>query len=61
LLLASEHRFAEIQPTLEAMVKASPKPATYFLAAREMKDLGNDAGACAFQSRGELLLRQNPR
>ena len=60
LLLASEHRFAEIEPTLESMVKASPIPATYFLAAREMKDLGNDAGARAFRSRGELLVRQNP-
>jgi len=37
------------------MVKASPKPATYFLAAREMKDLGNEAGARAFRSRGEQL------
>ena len=55
LLLASEHRFDEIEPTLEAMVKASPKPATYFLAAREMKDLGNDAGARAFRTRGERL------
>ena len=55
LLLASEHRFGEIEPTLEAMVKASPKPATYFLAAREMKDLGNDAGARAFRTRGERL------
>jgi len=61
LLLASEHRFTEIEPTLESMVKASPKPATYFLAAREMKDLGNDAGARAFRSQGELLIRQNPR
>jgi arylsulfatase A-like enzyme/tetratricopeptide (TPR) repeat protein len=55
LLFASEHRFAEIGPTLEAMVRASPKPATYFLAAREMKDLGNDADARAFRSRGERL------
>lgn len=55
LLFASEHRFAEIGPALEAMVKASPKPATYFLAAREMKDLGNDAGARAFRIRGEQL------
>jgi len=55
LLLASEHRFGEIQPMLEAMVRAWPKPATYFLAAREMKDLGNDAGARAFRSRGERL------
>jgi len=55
LLLASEHRFAEIDPTLEAMVKASPKPVTYLLAARAMNDLGNDAGARAFRSRGERL------
>jgi arylsulfatase A-like enzyme/predicted negative regulator of RcsB-dependent stress response len=62
LLLASQHRFSEIEPALEAMVKASPKPATYLLAAREMKDLGNDAAARAFRSRGEqLLIRQNPR
>jgi arylsulfatase A-like enzyme len=62
LLLATEHRFAEIEPTLDAMVKASPKPSTYFLAAREMKDLGNEAGARSFRSRGEkLLIRENPR
>jgi tetratricopeptide (TPR) repeat protein len=55
LLLASQHRFAEIAPTLEAMVNASPAPATYFLAAREMHDLGNDAGARVFRARGEQL------
>ncbi len=58
LLLASEHRFSEIQPTLDAMVKASPMPATYFLAAKEMKDLGNDAGARAFRAQGQRLLAQ---
>jgi arylsulfatase A-like enzyme/tetratricopeptide (TPR) repeat protein len=64
LLFASEHRFADVAPTLEAMVKASPIPATYFLAAREMKDLGNDAGARAFRSRGDRLaadLRERKR
>jgi arylsulfatase A-like enzyme/predicted negative regulator of RcsB-dependent stress response len=55
LLLASEHRFNEIEPTLEAMVKASPLPATYMLAAEEMHDLGNDAGARSFKQRGEKL------
>lgn len=55
LLLASEHRFAEIEPTLEAMVQASPTPPAYFLAAREMKDLGNDALSRSFRSRGEQL------
>ena len=57
LLLASEHRFTEIGPTLEAMVKASPVPATYFLAAREMQDLGNNDGARFFRSQGEQMLR----
>jgi arylsulfatase A-like enzyme/tetratricopeptide (TPR) repeat protein len=55
LLFASEHRFAEIEPTLEAMVKASPKPATYFLAARAMNDFGNTAAARAYRTRGERL------
>jgi tetratricopeptide (TPR) repeat protein len=55
LLLASQHRFAEIQPTLEAMVKASPKPATFYLASRAMGDLGNGGGARAFRRRGEEL------
>jgi arylsulfatase A-like enzyme/tetratricopeptide (TPR) repeat protein len=58
LLLASQHRFSEIGPTLEAMVQASPRPATYFLAAREMHDLGNDAAALAFRRRGEKLAAQ---
>lgn len=58
LLLASEHRFGEINPTLEAMVKASPRPATYFLAAKELSDLGNAVEAASFRSRGEKLARQ---
>jgi len=62
LLLASQHRFDEIASTLEAMVKASPIPATYFLASREMKDLGNESAARAFRNRGEKLqIRENPR
>jgi tetratricopeptide (TPR) repeat protein len=55
LLLAAEHRFTEIEPTLEAMVKASANPATYLLAARAMHDLGNEAGSRSFRSRGERL------
>ncbi|PYQ48420.1 MAG: hypothetical protein DMF59_16075 [Acidobacteria bacterium] len=55
LLLASEHRFNEIEPTLEAMVKASPKPATYLLAAREMQDLGNVEAARAFRKRANSI------
>ncbi len=55
LLLASLHRFDEIAPTLEAMVQASPRPSTYFLAAREMRDLGNDVAARRFEQRGERM------
>jgi tetratricopeptide (TPR) repeat protein len=55
LLLAAQHRFAEIEPTLEAMVKASPLPATYLLAARSMHDLGNEAASRAYRTRGERL------
>lgn len=55
VLLASQHRFTEIEPALEAMVAASPMPATYGLAAQAMSDLGNDAGARVFRRRGERL------
>jgi arylsulfatase A-like enzyme/Flp pilus assembly protein TadD len=55
ILLASQHRFAEIEPTLEAMVTASPRPATYGLAAQAMADLGNTERARVFQRRGERL------
>lgn len=64
VLLASQRRFAEIEPTLEAMVKASPTPATYQLAAQAMADLGNNAGARDFRRRAERLaadLRQRGR
>ncbi|HVS31857.1 MAG TPA: sulfatase-like hydrolase/transferase [Thermoanaerobaculia bacterium] len=58
LLYASQRRFQEITPTLEAMVKASPTPAAYALAARAMSDFGNDAGAREFQRRGAALKRR---
>lgn len=58
LLYASQHRFGEIQPTLNAMVSASPVPATYFLAAREMNDLGNVSAARAYRLRGEQLAQR---
>lgn len=63
ILLASERRFAEIEPTLEAMVRASPRPATFGLAAQAMGDLGNAERARFFRQRGERLaaeLRQRP-
>ena len=37
LLLASERRFTEIEPTLEAMVKASPKPASRLASPRSSR------------------------
>ena len=55
VLLASERRFSEIGPTLEAMVTASPTPETYGLAARAMADLGNDRSARHYRARGEQL------
>ena len=62
LLLASQHRFNEIEPTLESMVRASPVPATYFVAAREMHDLGNMSASRSFRVRGERLGRgRSPR
>jgi tetratricopeptide (TPR) repeat protein len=55
VLLAQQHRYAEIQPTLEAMVSASPAPATYALAADVLNRLGNTVMARDFQRRGERL------
>lgn len=59
VLLASEHRFSEITPTLDAMVHESPAPQTYALAARVMSDLGNDAAARAYRAHGEELARRD--
>ncbi|HET9768578.1 MAG TPA: tetratricopeptide repeat protein, partial [Thermoanaerobaculia bacterium] len=53
ILLASQRRFGEIEPTLEAMVAASPLPRTYQLAAQAMTDLGNEEAARAYRRRGE--------
>lgn len=58
LLLAMEHRFNEIRPTIDSMIAASPVPATYMLAARVMSDLGNDADANTYRRRGEQLLAE---
>jgi hypothetical protein len=39
------------------MVRASPRSATYLLAASEMKDLGNNEAARMFRARAEALMR----
>lgn len=57
LLFASQHRFDEIAPTLDTMVKAVPTPATYELAARAMTDFGNIEGARLYRRRGQQLAR----
>lgn len=59
ILLAAEHRFAAIEPTLDAMVRASPTPSTYRLAARAMSDFGNEEGARSYRKRGELLAKES--
>jgi tetratricopeptide (TPR) repeat protein len=48
ILLASQKRFKEVEPTLDAMVAASPHPESYRLAARVMTDLGNKEGAARY-------------
>ncbi len=57
ILMASEHRFEEIEPTLEAMVQAIPTRPTYELAADTMRDLGNASGEESFRRRGRGMKR----
>jgi arylsulfatase A-like enzyme/tetratricopeptide (TPR) repeat protein len=52
-LLASQRRFNEIAPTLEAMIRASPMPATYIMAAEAMAQMGNEEAARAYRRRAE--------
>jgi arylsulfatase A-like enzyme/predicted Zn-dependent protease len=58
ILLAAQHRFDEIEPTLDAMVAAKPTPAIYELAARTMADLGNRSGAESYRRQGRELARR---
>ena len=55
ILLASQRRFAEIEPTLQSMLDASPSPRTYILAAQVMSDLGNEVMARRYRRQGEEL------
>ncbi len=50
-LLAAEHRFDEIEPTLEALVAANPTPLAFVAAAEAMERLGNTEGAASFRAR----------
>lgn len=60
ILLASERRFAEIRPTLDAMVAASPTPKSLLLAARAMEDLGNLPDAREYRERARVLAARAP-
>lgn len=51
ILLAAERRFAEIEPTLDALAAANPSPRALAVAAETMERLGNDEGAAAYRAR----------
>ncbi|MEO8502310.1 MAG: sulfatase-like hydrolase/transferase [Acidobacteriota bacterium] len=59
ILLASEHRFAEIQPTLDHMVTAKPIPTIYELAAQTMSNLGNEEGARQYRQTAARLFAKH--
>jgi len=51
ILLAAQHRFDEIEPTLDALVAANPSPRALLAAAETMDRLGNREGAAAYRAR----------
>lgn len=57
ILLASQKRFDEIEPTLRAMISASPSPGTYRLAARVSADLGNEELAAGYRRRAAEIAK----
>ena len=59
ILLASEHRFAEIQPLLDRMVAAKPIPPIYELAAQTMSNLGNEEGPRQYRRAAARLFAQH--
>lgn len=62
ILLASQKRFDTIEPTLWAMIDASPSPGTYRLAAQVSSDLGNHELAATYRRRAdEVAKRTRPR
>jgi len=55
LLLASQRRFDEIRPLLDAMVAAQPGPRALLVAGQVMEDLGNRGDAAAYRARARTL------
>ncbi len=60
ILLAEQRRFDEIEPTLEAMVRAVPAPRTSGLAAQTLEDLGNVGAAADFRRRARGIGSRRP-
>lgn len=61
ILLASQKRFETIEPTLRAMIDASPSPGTYRLAARVASDLGNEKLAATYRRGAEAVSKRTHR
>lgn len=60
ILLASQHRFDEIAPTLDAMVAALPLPRTMLLAAETLDRLGNREDAETWRRRARAAAADLP-
>ena len=61
ILLAAEHRFDEIEPTLEALVAANPTPQAFVAAAETMERLGNVEGAARYRAGARAADRELAR
>lgn len=57
VLLAAEHRFEEIEPTLDALVAANPTPKALVAAAETMERLGNGDAAKAYRAKARAVDR----
>jgi tetratricopeptide (TPR) repeat protein len=55
VLLAVQHRFAEVEATLDSLITAVPERRAFLLAARTAEDLGNRQLAETYRRRGEAL------
>ena len=61
ILLASQHRFDEIEPTLEALVAANPTPVAFVAAAETMERLGNVEDAARYRARARAADQEMAR